>query len=73
MLVSVPLLIAFILLLGGESIHKEFHKLHDVHAGMARDPVGRLKAMMNKHHIRVSPKGRKHVPEKVKRNLKSKN
>ena len=44
-----------------------------IHAGMARDPVGRLKAMMKKHHIRVSPKGRKHVPEIVKRNLKSKN
>ena len=40
---------------------------------MARDLVGRLKAMMNnKYHIQVSPKGRKHEPEKVKRNLKSK-
>ena len=52
---------------------QEWLEMHDIHAGMARDPVGRLKAMINKHHIRVSPKGRKHVPHKATRNFKKKN
>ena len=58
---------------GGERIHHEFWLLSEAFAGMANNPVGRMTAILKRHHIKVYPEMQAHRPIKVARGPYKKN
>ena len=51
---------------GGESIHKEFNRMRDRYANI-RNPVDRLKYVMNQHLLTAFPRAQELKPEVKKR------
>ena len=59
--------IHILFIISGESIHHEFRLLPEAFSGMENNPVGRLKAMLKRHHIKTHPEIQKDKPVKVTR------